>query len=208
MALNDNCNSLNTNSYDEAITTPTEESVRRAMAIQLIIQKEYGIFKNQNPLQGSFIIDQLTDRVEAAVLQEFDNLSKRGGVLGAMEGYYQRGKIQDESLYYELKKHTGQYPIVGVNTYLNPQAAAAEAANSLMNLTRATYEEKMGQIENLARFKQMNQGKAEVALDSLRETVLNGGNIFAELMETVKVASLGQITQVLYEVGGKYRRHI
>ncbi|MGB8991082.1 MAG: methylmalonyl-CoA mutase family protein, partial [Desulfobaccales bacterium] len=208
MALTDNCNSLHTNSYDEAVTTPTEESVRRAMAIQLIITREYGIFKNQNPLQGSFMMDKLTDLVEEAVLKEFDSLSRRGGVLCAMETYYQRGKIQDESLYYELKKNTGEYPIIGVNTYISPNILAENYCRPPTQLTRSTYEEKRDQFENLNEFKQRNQGKAAAALDSLRQTVLNGGNIFAELMETVKVASLGQITQVLYEVGGKYRRNM
>jgi methylmalonyl-CoA mutase len=208
MALTDNCNSLHTNSYDEAITTPTEESVRRAMAIQLIITKEYGIFKNQNPLQGSFIMDRLTDMVEEAVLKEFDSLTKRGGVLGAMESYYQRGKIQDESLYYELKKHTGEYPIIGVNTYLNPNIQAENYCRPPVQLTRATYEEKRSQLENLNKFKQEHKGEAEAALNSLREVVLTGGNIFAELMQTVRVASLGQITGVFYEVGGRYRRNM
>ncbi len=208
MALTDNCNSLHTNSYDEAVTTPTEESVRRAMAIQLIISKEYGIFKNQNPLQGSFIMEKLTDMVEEAVLKEFDALSRRGGVLGAMETYYQRGKIQDESLYYELKKNTGEYPIIGVNTYISPDILAENYCRPPTQLTRATYEEKRAQLDNLNKFRQRNQEKAAVALDSLKKTVLSGGNIFAELLETVKVASLGQITQVLYEVGGKYRRNM
>jgi methylmalonyl-CoA mutase len=208
MALNDNCNSLHTNSYDEAVTTPTEESVRRAMAIQLIITKEFGIFKNQNPLQGSFIMDRLTDMVEEAVLKEFDSLSKRGGVLGAMESYYQRGKIQDESLYYELKKHTGEYPIIGVNTYLNPEVQAENYCRPPVQLTRSTYEEKRSQLENLNKFKEKNQGEAAAALDSLRKVVLSGGNIFVELMKTVRVASLGQITGVFYEVGGRYRRNM
>ena len=208
MALNDNCNSLHTNSYDEAVTTPTEESVRRAMAIQLIISKEYGIFKNQNPLQGSFIMERLTDMVEEEVLKEFDSLSRRGGVLGAMESYYQRGKIQDESLYYELKKHTGEYPIIGINTYINPNILSENYCRPPTQLTRATYGEKRTQLENLQKFQQGHQGQAEAALDSLRKTVLTGGNIFAELMETARVASLGQITQVLYEVGGKYRRNM
>jgi methylmalonyl-CoA mutase len=208
MALTDNCNSLHTNSYDEAVTTPTEESVRRAMAIQLIITKEYGIFKNQNPLQGSFIIERLTDMVEEAVLKEFDSLSRRGGVLGAMESYYQRGKIQEESLYYELKKHTGEYPIIGINTYVNPNIMAENYSRPPTQLTRATYEEKQVQLDNLNKFKARNQEKTPSALDSLKKTVLSGGNIFAELMETVKVASLGQITQVLYEVGGRYRRNM
>jgi methylmalonyl-CoA mutase len=208
MALTDNCNSLHTNSYDEAVTTPTEESVRRAMAIQLIITKEYGIFKNQNPLQGSFIMEQLTDMVEEAVLKEFDALSRRGGVLGAMESYYQRGKIQDESLYYELKKNTGEYPIIGVNTYLSPDILGENYCRPPTQLTRATYEEKRAQLDNLHKFKERHREKAPAALEALKKTVLSGGNIFAELLETVQVASLGQITQVLYEVGGKYRRNM
>jgi methylmalonyl-CoA mutase len=208
MALTDNCNSLHTNSYDEAVTTPTEESVRRAMAIQLIISKEYGIFKNQNPLQGSFIMEKLTDLVEEVVLKEFDSLSRRGGVLGSMETYYQRGKIQDESLYYELKKNTGEYPIIGVNTYISPNILAENYCRPPTQLTRSTYEEKQAQLDNLNKFKQRHQAPAAVALESLKQTVLSGGNIFAELMEAVKVASLGQITQVLYEVGGKYRRNM
>ncbi|MGB7912853.1 MAG: methylmalonyl-CoA mutase family protein, partial [Desulfobaccales bacterium] len=208
MALTDNCNSLHTNSYDEAVTTPTEESVRRAMAIQLIITKEYGIFKNQNPLQGSFIMEKLTDMVEEAVLKEFDSLSRRGGVLGAMETYYQRGKIQDESLYYELKKNTGEYPIIGVNTYVSPNTLGENYCRPPTLLTRATYEEKRAQLDNLNEFKRRNRKKSAAALDSLKKSVLSGGNIFAELLETVRVASLGQITQVLYEVGGKYRRNM
>jgi len=208
MALTDNCNSLHTNSYDEAVTTPTEESVRRAMAIQLIITKEYGIFKNQNPLQGSFIMEKLTDMVEEAVLKEFDSLSRRGGVLGAMETYYQRGKIQDESLYYELKKNTGEYPIIGVNTYVSPNTLGENYCRPPTLLTRATYEEKRAQLDNLNEFKRRNRKKSAAALDYLKKSVLSGGNIFAELLETVRVASLGQITQVLYEVGGKYRRNM
>jgi methylmalonyl-CoA mutase len=208
MALNDNCNSLHTNSYDEAVTTPTEESVRRAMAIQLIIGKEYGIFKNQNPLQGSFIMERLTDMVEEAVLKEFDSLSRRGGVLGAMETYYQRGKIQDESLYYEMKKNSGEYPIIGVNTYVNPNILADSYSRPPTQLTRSTYEEKRTQLENLRSFQERNRARAVMALDSLKKTALNGGNIFAELMHTARVASLGQITKALYEVGGKYRRNM
>jgi isobutyryl-CoA mutase len=208
MALNDNCNSLHTNSYDEAVTTPTEESVRRAMAIQLIIGKEYGIFKNQNPLQGSFIMERLTDMVEDAVLKEFDSLSRRGGVLGAMEAYYQRGKIQDESLYYEMKKNSGEYPIIGVNTYTNPNILAENYRRPPTQLTRSTYEEKRDQLENLQKFQEKHQDEAAAALEALKHTVLSGGNVFAELMNTVRVASLGQITKALYEVGGKYRRNM
>ncbi|MEH7222205.1 fused isobutyryl-CoA mutase/GTPase IcmF [Bacillus sp. JJ1566] len=207
MALHDNCNSLHTNAYDEAITTPTEESVRRAMAIQMIITKEHGLTKNENPLQGSFIIEELTDLVEEAVLQEFDRLNDRGGVLGAMETQYQRGKIQDESMYYEMKKHTGELPIIGVNTYLNPNPPTEEDLNNI-ELARATKEEKELQINNLKEFQERNKDKVEEALKKLKQVAIDNGNIFAELMETVQVASLGQITQALYEVGGQYRRNM
>jgi methylmalonyl-CoA mutase len=207
MALHDHCNSLHTNAYDEAVTTPTEESVRRAMAIQMIIMKEYGLTKNENPLQGSFIIDELTDLVEEAVLQEFERLDTRGGVLGAMEGQYQRGKIQEESMYYETLKHTGELPIIGVNTYMNPHPPALEEQDG-MELARATKEEKDWQIRHLHIFKEKHSEKVDGALASLKETAIKGGNIFGELMETVKVASLGQITSALYEVGGQYRRNM
>ncbi|KKI89667.1 methylmalonyl-CoA mutase [Bacillus sp. SA1-12] len=207
MALHDNCNSLHTNAYDEAITTPTEESVRRAMAIQMIITKEHGLTKNENPLQGSFIIEELTDLVEEAVLQEFDRINERGGVLGAMETQYQRGKIQDESMHYEMKKHTGELPIIGVNTYLNPNPPSQESVDN-MELARATKEEKETQIANLRAFQQKHEHVVDEALQTLKLTAINNGNIFAELMETVKVASLGQITQALYEVGGQYRRNM
>ncbi|GHH97951.1 fused isobutyryl-CoA mutase/GTPase IcmF [Neobacillus kokaensis] len=207
MALHDNCNSLHTNAYDEAITTPTEESVRRAMAIQMIITKEHGLTKNENPLQGSFIVEELTDLVEEAVLQEFDRLNDRGGVLGAMETQYQRGKIQDESMYYEMKKHTGELPIIGVNTYLNPNPPSAEEVDN-MELARATKEEKELQIHNLRAFQEEHADMAAAALTRLKEAAVSGGNIFAELMETVKVASLGQISRALYEVGGQYRRNM
>lgn len=207
MALHDNCNSLHTNAYDEAITTPTEESVRRAMAIQLIITKEHGLTKNENPLQGSFILEELTDLVEEAVLQEFDRINDRGGVLGAMETQYQRGKIQDESMHYEMQKHTGELPIIGVNTYLNPNAAVEEEMNNL-ELARSSYEEKESQILNLQSFQEKHKDEAGLALQRLKEVAVSGGNIFAELMNTVRVASLGQITQALYEVGGQYRRNM
>ncbi|APH03348.1 fused isobutyryl-CoA mutase/GTPase IcmF [Bacillus weihaiensis] len=207
MALHDNCNSLHTNAYDEAITTPTEESVRRAMAIQMIITKEHGLTKNENPLQGSFIIEELTDLVEEAVLQEFDRINERGGVLGAMETQYQRGKIQDESMHYEMKKHTGELPIIGVNTYLNPNPPSQEAMDS-MELARATKEEKETQIKNLQAFQAKHEAEVMKALEKLKDAAINNGNLFAELMETVKVASLGQITQALYEVGGQYRRNM
>jgi isobutyryl-CoA mutase len=207
MALHDNCNSLHTNAYDEAITTPTEESVRRAMAIQMIITKEHGLTKNENPLQGSFIIEELTDLVEEAVLQEFDRINDRGGVLGAMETQYQRGKIQDESMYYEMKKHSGELPIIGVNTYLNPNPPSEESVNN-MEIARATKEEKELQIHHLQDFQQKNKEATSSALRRLKEAAVQNENIFAELMETVKVASLGQITRALYEVGGQYRRNM
>lgn len=206
MALLDNCNSLHTNSYDEAITTPTEESVRRAMAIQLIITKELGFVKNENMLQGSFIIEELTDLVEEAVLQELERISERGGVLGAMESQYQRGKIQNESMLYEMKKHHGELPIIGVNTFLHPNPSK----NTDMNipLARATTQEKEQQIMNLREFLSRNQTESPKVLAKLQQIALDGGNIFAELMETVKVASLGQITHALYQVGGQYRRNM
>ncbi|MCT8140073.1 methylmalonyl-CoA mutase family protein [Anaerobacillus sp. CMMVII] len=206
MAIYDNCNSLHTNAYDEAVTTPTEESVRRAMAIQMIITKELGLAKNENSLQGSFIIDELTDLVEEAVLQELEKISDRGGVLGAMETQYQRGKIQEESMYYEMKKHSGELPIIGVNTYLNPNAPSEEEFE--MEIARATKEEKEQQIANLRSFQDRNKGRVELALKNLQQTAMSNGNVFAELMETVKVASLGQITQALYQVGGQYRRNM
>ncbi|NWQ40945.1 methylmalonyl-CoA mutase family protein [Bacillus sp. EB106-08-02-XG196] len=207
MALQDNCNSLHTNAYDEAITTPTEESVRRAMAIQMIITKEHGLAKNENPLQGSFIVEELTDLVEEAVLQEFERLNDRGGVLGSMETQYQRGKIQDESMYYEMKKHTGELPIIGVNTYLNPNPPSAEDIDS-MELARASYEEKELQITNLRAFQETHAAETAKALERLKAAAVNNENIFEALMETVKVASLGQITKALYEVGGQYRRNM
>lgn len=206
MAIYDNCNSLHTNAYDEAITTPTEESVRRAMAIQMIITKEMGLAKNENSLQGSFIIDELTDLVEEAVLAEFSNMNDRGGVLGSMETQYQRGKIQEESLFYEMKKHSGELPIIGVNTYINPNTPTDDEFN--MELARASKDEKEEQITNLGSFHQTHQEQTEAALARLKETATSGGNIFAELMETVKVASLGQITHALYKVGGQYRRNL
>ncbi|WP_214480898.1 fused isobutyryl-CoA mutase/GTPase IcmF [Bacillus sp. SM2101] len=207
MALHDNCNSLHTNAYDEAITTPTEESVRRAMAIQMIITKEHGLTKNENPMQGSFIVEELTDLVEEAVLQEFDRINDRGGVLGAMETQYQRGKIQEESMYYEMKKHSGDLPIIGVNTYVNPNPPSEDDINN-MELARATKEEKETQIHNLTSFQKRNENVVDKALENLKSTAKNGGNIFEELMTTVKVASLGQITKALYEVGGQYRRNM
>lgn len=207
IAIQDNCNSLHTNSYDEAITTPTEESVRRALAIQMIINKEFGLTKNENSLQGSFIVDELTDLVEEAVLMEFERMNDRGGVLGAMERQYQRSKIQEESLYYESRKHSGELPIIGVNTYLNPNPPTEEDIDS-MELARATKEEKELQIANLKEFQSTNEANVEEALTHLKQVASEDGNIFAALMDTVKVASLGQITAALYEVGGQYRRNM
>ena len=207
MALQDNCNSLHTNAYDEAITTPTEESVRRAMAIQMIITKEHGLSKNENSLQGSFVVDELTDIVEEAVLAEFDRINDRGGVLGAMETQYQRGKIQEESMYYEMKKHTGELPIIGVNTYLNPNPASEDDINN-MELARASKEEKETQIKNLQDFQLKHEADVQNSLNRLKQVAMSGGNIFEELMSTVQKASLGQITNALYEVGGQYRRNM
>ncbi|MFZ5585220.1 MAG: fused isobutyryl-CoA mutase/GTPase IcmF [Thermodesulfobacteriota bacterium] len=203
-AVYDNCNSLHTNAYDEAITTPTEESVRRALAIQLIINREWGLAKNENPLQGAFIVHELTDLVEEAVLMEFHRLTARGGVLGAMETGYQRSKIQEESLYYETLKHTGELPIVGVNTFLNPNADYEQVCK--VELARASEEEKQSQLERLRAFQAAHAEAAPAALKKLQKVALEGGNVFAELMETVRVCSLGQITKALYAVGGQYRR--
>ena len=204
-AIYDNCNSLHTNAYDEAITTPTEESVRRAMAIQLIINRELGLAKNENPLQGAFIIEELTDLVEEAVLMEFKRINDRGGVLGAMETMYQRGKIQEESLHYETLKHNGEYPIVGVNTFLNKNGSPTIVPSEVI---RATEEEKQFQINALADFKNRNQDKSAALLRNLQLSAIAGKNIFEELMEVCKYCSLGQISHALYEVGGQYRRNM
>ena len=204
-AIYDNCNSLHTNAYDEAITTPTEESVRRAMAIQLIINHELGLAKNENPLQGSFIIEELTDLVEAAVLAEFDRITERGGVLGAMETMYQRGKIQEESLYYETLKHTGELPLIGVNTFLSKEGSPTILPREVI---RATEEEKEDQIVTLRSLHEANADKGKAALKRLQRVAVQNGNLFAELMEAAKVCSLGQITHALYEVGGQYRRNM
>jgi methylmalonyl-CoA mutase len=204
-AIYDNCNSLHTNAYDEAITTPTEESVRRAMAIQLIINRELGTAKNENPNQGSFLIEELTDLVEEAVLTEFDRITERGGVLGAMERMYQRNKIQEESLFYEHQKHTGELPIIGVNAFLNKKGSPTELPGEVI---RSTKEEKEQQIANLNAFYKRNSNKSVEALNRLQQVAIQNGNLFAELMETVKYCSLGQITHALYEVGGQYRRNM
>ncbi len=205
-ALFDNCNSLHTNAYDEALTTPTEESVRRAVAIQLIINRELGLNKIQNPWQGSFAIDYLTVLVEEAVYKEFESLSERGGVLGAMETMYQRGKIQEESLYYETRKHDGSLPIVGINTFLSGADATAEHQGTA--LIRSSEEEKQDQVAAVRAFQARNAARSHAALAALQQVAARGGNVFAELMESVKVCSLGQISQALYQVGGQYRRNM
>lgn len=206
-AIYDNCNSLHTNSYDEAITTPSNESVRRALAIQLIINREWGLAKNENMNQGSFIVEELTDLVEEAILMEYDRITARGGVLGAMETGYQRGKIQEESIYYETLKHTGELPIIGVNTFQDPEATVEEIFGCV-ELARATQEEKESQLKRLEDFHRRHAEKAPEALERLRKVALNRENIFSELMETVKTCSLGQITGALNEVGGQYRRNM
>jgi methylmalonyl-CoA mutase len=205
-ALFDNCNSLHTNAYDEALTTPTEESVRRAVAIQLVINRELGLNKIQNPWQGSFAIDYLTDMVEEAVYKEFEALSERGGVLGSMETMYQRGKIQDESLYYEEQKHSGAYPIVGINTFVDPEKAGK--VDRAPELTRSLDAEKDDQIATLAQYRKLNAPEAARALDGVRDACRRKANIFEALMEAGKVCSLGQISATLYEMGGQYRRNM
>ena len=204
-AIYDNCNSLHTNAYDEAITTPTEESVRRAMAIQLIINRELGTAKNENPNQGSFLIEELTDLVEEAVLAEFDRITERGGVLGAMERMYQRNKIQEESLFYEHQKHSGELPLIGVNTFLNKKGSPTILPTEVI---RSTTEEKEQQVQTLRAFWKRNENKSAEMLLRLKNVAINNGNLFAELMETSKYCSLGQITHALYEVGGQYRRNM
>jgi methylmalonyl-CoA mutase len=203
IAIYDNCNSLHTNAYDEAITTPTEESVRRAMAIQLIINREWGLAKNENPNQGAFVIDELTELVEEAVLAEFEKIAERGGVLGAMETGYQRGKIQEESMHYEMQKHTGEYPIIGVNTFRNPHG---EPVPEHIELARSTEEEKQSQLKRLADFHARHAKAAPAMLKRLQQAVIDNRNVFEVLMDAVRVCSLGQITHALFEVGGQYRR--
>ncbi len=204
-AIYDNCNSLHTNAYDEAITTPTEESVRRAMAIQLIINKELGLAKNENPIQGAFIIEELTDLVEEAVLLEFDRIAERGGVLGAMETMYQRGKIQEESMHYEMLKHTGEFPIIGVNTFLNKRGSPTVLP---VEIIRATTDEKEYQIEMLERLQKAKGELNEEMISALQMAAVQNENIFDVLMEAAKHCSLGQITNALFEVGGQYRRNM
>ena len=202
LAINDNCNSLHTNAYDEAITTPTEESVRRALAIQLIINREFGVTKTENPSQGAFIVDELTDLVEEAVLREFESISDRGGVLGAMETGYQRGKIQEESMKYETLKHDGSLPLIGVNTF-QPDTQPEETT---IELARSTEEEKQSQIKRLHDFQARHDASAGESLDRLRLAVTEGDNGFEALMEAVRHCSLGQLTDAFFEVGGQYRR--
>jgi methylmalonyl-CoA mutase len=204
-AIYDNCNSLHTNAYDEAITTPTEESVRRAMAIQLIINKELGLAKNENPIQGAFIIEELTDLVEEAVLVEFERITERGGVLGAMETMYQRSKIQEESLYYETLKHTGEFPIVGVNTFLSKDGSPTIIPDEVI---RSTEEERKLQIDNLRKLQEVNTNQSQNLLNDLQKRAVENDNLFDALMDAAKVCSLGQITHALYEVGGQYRRNM
>ncbi|MFL6652332.1 MAG: methylmalonyl-CoA mutase family protein, partial [Sulfurifustaceae bacterium] len=203
IAIYDNCQSLHTNAYDEAITTPTAESVRRAMAIQLVINREWGLAKNENPNQGSFIIEELTNLVEEAVLAEFERIAERGGVLGAMELGYQRSKIQEESLYYETLKHTGQLPIIGVNTFRNPEG---DPVPDKIELVRSTEEEKQSQLARLAEFHRRHAHESPAMLERLRRAVIENGNVFEVLMDAVRCCSLGQITNTLFEVGGQYRR--
>jgi methylmalonyl-CoA mutase len=205
IAIYDNCNSLHTNAFDEAITTPTEDSVRRAMAIQLIINREWGLAKNENPNQGSFIIEELTELVEERVLQEFEKIADRGGVLGAMETGYQRGKIQDESMHYEMLKHTGEYPIIGVNTFRNPHG---DEVMDTLELARSTDDEKQNQLKRLQAFHAANAGEAPAMLERLKQAVIHNANVFEVLMDAVRVCSLGQITDALFEVGGQYRRNM
>jgi methylmalonyl-CoA mutase len=204
-AIYDNCNSLHTNAYDEAITTPTEESVRRAMAIQLIINRELGLAKNENPLQGSFIIEEMTDLVEEAVYTEFDRITERGGVLGAMETMYQRSRIQEESMHYEMLKHTGEYPIIGVNTFLSSKGSPTVLPREVI---RATEEEKQYQISMLGELHKSKSEKSGLMLSSIQDAAVQNRNIFEQLMEAAKYCSLGQITDALFEVGGQYRRNM
>jgi methylmalonyl-CoA mutase len=205
IATYDHANSLHTNAYDEAITTPTEESVRRAMAIQLIVNREWGLAKNENPNQGSFIIEELTELVEEAVLQELERIAERGGVLGAMETGYQRSKIQEESLHYETLKHTGAHPIIGVNTF---RSAHSDAAPARIELSRSSEEEKRSQIERLAAFHARHSAAAPAQLARLQRAVIQRENVFEVLMDAVRCCSLGQITHALFEVGGQYRRNM
>jgi len=205
IAIYDNANSLHTNAFDEAVTTPSEESVRRAMAIQLIINEELGLAKNENPLQGAFIIEELTDLVEEAVLVEFDRITERGGVLGAMETMYQRGKIQEESLYYETLKHSGQLPIIGVNTFLSSEGSPTVLPREVI---RATEDEKKRQIATVHALHERSANASADALRAIQQAAVKNLNVFDQLMEGAKTCSLGQMTQALFEVGGEYRRNM
>ncbi|MFM2275327.1 MAG: hypothetical protein RL211_1199, partial [Pseudomonadota bacterium] len=205
IAIYDNCNSLHTNAFDEAITTPTEDSVRRAMAIQLIINREWGLAKNENPSQGAFIIEELTELLEEAVLMEFERIAERGGVLGAMETGYQRGRIQDESMHYEMLKHTGELPIIGVNTFRNPKG---DVVQDKLELARSTDEEKQNQLKRLNDFHTLHAAESPAMLKHLQQAVIANANVFEVLMDAVRVCSLGQITNALFEVGGQYRRNM
>jgi isobutyryl-CoA mutase len=208
IALNDNCNSLHTNAYDEAITTPTEESVRRAMAIQLIINKEFGMTMNENPMQGSYFNDELTELVETAVLAEFMRINERGGVLGAMETQYQRSKIQEESMYYEHLKHSGKFPVVGVNTFVNPKTLAQGYVPPKIEMARASLDEKNQQLDNVRKFQAAHKASALKEIQELKTSVLTGKNIFEALLKASRNLSLFQMSQALYEVGGQYRRNL
>ncbi|MBC7458898.1 MAG: methylmalonyl-CoA mutase, partial [Bdellovibrionaceae bacterium] len=208
IALQDNCNSLHTNAYDEAITTPTEESVRRAMAIQMIINREFGVSKNENPTQGSYFIDEMTDLVEEAVLEEFKKINERGGVLGAMETQYQRSKIQEESMTYEHLKHSGELPIIGVNTFINPKTLAAGYVPPKIELARASMDEKNSQLNSVHAFQKAHQTDAEIQLKNLKAAALGGENIFTALLKASRHCSLFQMSEALYEVGGQYRRNL
>jgi len=204
LALQDNANSLHTNAYDEAITTPTDESVRRALAIQLVINREFGWSMNENPLQGSHLVDELTDLVEAAVLAEFDRISERGGVLGAMETGYQRGRIQDESMLYEQGKHDGTIPIIGVNTFVNPGGEP----DHVVELRRASEAEKQSQLDRVTTFRSKHQSEATEAIARLKQAATSGENVFDVLMDAARVCTLGQVTEAFFEVGGQYRRNV
>jgi methylmalonyl-CoA mutase len=206
IAIYDNANSLHTNAFDEAVTTPSEESVRRALAIQLIINREWGLAMNENPLQGSFIIDELTDLVEAAVLAEFDAINERGGVLGAMETGYQRGRIQDESMLYEHRKHDGSLPIIGVNTFTRPDTG--DGTPDHVELARATETEKESQLQRVRDFQAEHADEAAAAIARLKDAAVSGKNVFAVLMDAARVCSLGQVTEAFFEVGGQYRRNV
>ena len=208
LAIYDNCNSLHTNAYDEAITTPTEGSVRRAMAIQMIINREFGMTKNENPTQGSYFLEEMTELVETAVLEEFRRINERGGVLGAMETQYQRSKIQEESLYYEKLKHDGTLPIIGVNTFIDPKTLATDYIPAKIELARASYEEKNQQLSQVKAYQKAHHSQSQIEIQNLKDSVLEGKNIFEALMKAARHCSLFEMSQALYEVGGQYRRNL